>query len=394
MIMGKSKSNRGNVSATTRQVLWARAAGRCQYQGCNKSLIGDLASGAEDRNFGFVAHIVAATPDGPRGDPVRSPRLADEVGNLMLLCYVHHKLVDVDQKDLHPEQRLQGMKAAHERRIGIVTGIDEDRASHALRYAANIGSHLSPVAFEHVSAAMLLERFPADGRPIDIELQGSVQQDHELGFWAVERTNLRRQFATKVRERIEAREIRHISVFALAPQPLLIELGGLLCDIAPADVRQLCREPKGWRWPSDGTPIDYRILRPRRARGCPAALVLALSATIRDERVTDVLGEDAAIWSLTAERPHNDIMRRPDDLAAFRKLVRSMLDEIKAAHGEHAVVNVFPALPVSAAVELGRVRMPKADLPLVVYDQNRTVGGFIRALEVGGQVQAGTAEAA
>lgn len=98
-----------------------------------------------------------------------------------------------------------------------------------------------------------------------------------------------------------------------------------------------------------------------------------------------MLGGDAAIWSLTAERPHNEVMRRPEDLAAFRGLVRSTLDEIKAAHGERAAINVFPALPVSAAVELGRVRMPKADLPLVVYDQNRVAGGSIRALDVGGR---------
>ena len=51
-----SRAKRGSgVSELTRRVLWARAAGRCQYSGCNKSLIGDLVSGTEDGNFGFVA---------------------------------------------------------------------------------------------------------------------------------------------------------------------------------------------------------------------------------------------------------------------------------------------------------------------------------------------------
>jgi allophanate hydrolase subunit 2 len=39
-------------------------------------------------------------------------------------------------------------------------------------------------------------------------------------------------------------------------------------------------------------------------------------------------------------------------------------------------------MPVSAAVELGRVWMPKADLPLVIYDQNTSLGGFVKALEI------------
>src|SRR4051812_3911093 len=133
------------LSPRSRQVLWARAAGRCQYAGCNTGLIGDLISGNEDRNFGFVAHIVADTPTGPRGDVVRSPLLSDRVENLMLLCYPHHKLIDVDEVKQHPEDRLLAMKAAHEGRIEIVSAIQEDRASHVLRYAANIGSHESPV---------------------------------------------------------------------------------------------------------------------------------------------------------------------------------------------------------------------------------------------------------
>jgi hypothetical protein len=113
---------------------------------------------------------------------------------------------------------------------------------------------------------------------------------------AFARENLARQFATKVRERIEAREIRHLSVFALAPQPLLIELGRLLCDIAPADVHQLHREPKGWRWPADGAAIRFRGREPQRMGG-PVALVFALSAAITDDRITDVLGADVTLRS-------------------------------------------------------------------------------------------------
>ena len=78
--IGSPRGNRTNaLSPLSRMILWAKAAGRCQYSGCNKSLIGDLISGAEDKNFGFVAHIVADTPTGPRGDPVRSPSLSTRI---------------------------------------------------------------------------------------------------------------------------------------------------------------------------------------------------------------------------------------------------------------------------------------------------------------------------
>jgi hypothetical protein len=381
---GRIRRPRTNaLSQLTRRILWAKAAGRCQYAGCNKLLTGDLASGAEDKNFGFVAHIVADTPDGPRGDPIRSAQLSNDMNNLMLLCHVHHKLIDLDDVAAHPEARLLAMKAAHEDRIERVTGIDEDRASHVLRYAANTGPHDSPVAYEHVSVAMLPDRYPAEGRRvIDIALAGSRFEDHEPEFWKLQRENLARQFAVKVRPLIEAREIRHLSVFALAPQPLLIDLGRLLGDIVAAEVRQLQREPQGWAWPADGPAIHYRTREPGPGHGS-VSLVLALSATVADERIFAALGADARIWAIEADRPHNDIMKRPQDLAEFRRLVRSTFNAIKAVHGEQATIHIFPALPVSAAVEVGRVWMPKADLSLVIYDQNRKRNGFMPTFTIG-----------
>ena len=373
------------LTAMTRTILWARAAGRCQYAGCNKSLVGDLIAGAEDKNFGFVAHIVADTPDGPRGDPVRSPLLSNAVSNLMLLCHPHHKLIDVDDVPRHPEDRLLAMKATHEARIETVTSIHEDRASHVLRYAANIGSYDSPVVFDQISTAMLPKHYPAEGRRmIDIALAGCRFEDHEPAFWDFQRENLQRQFATKVRARIEAGEIHHLSVFALAPQPLLIELGRLLSDIAPADVRQLQREPRGWAWPTDGARMRYRLREGSTGAG-PVGLVLALSATVNDDRIASVLGRGSSIWAIEAEQPHNDILKSADDLEEFRRLLRRIFNAIKAARGEQAVINIFPALPVSAAVEVGRVWMPKADLPVIIYDQNRRLGGFIPTLEIGYQ---------
>jgi SMODS-associated and fused to various effectors sensor domain len=370
------------VSELTQRVLWARAAGRCEYAGCNRDLLADLISGVEDKNFGFVAHIVAAKPTGPRGDPVRSLLLVDDVRNLMLLCHVHHKVIDVDGKDDHPEDCLLAMKGAHEQRVEILAGVPEHRASHVLRYGAKIGAQESAMTYARVAAAMLPDRFPANGhQTIDIEVRGDDHQDHEPSYWSIQQENLRRQFVWKVRERIEAREIQHLSVFAIAPQPLLIELGRLLCDVVPADVYQLHREPSGWRWPSDGARIAFRTRHIPGSRA--AALILGLSATIKDARITDTLGPDVAIWAIEAEDQHNDAMKRPGDLAEFRRLVRRTLNLIKSEQGETATIHVFPALPVSAAVEVGRVWMPKADLPLVIYDQNRRTGGFTPTIVIG-----------
>ncbi len=85
---------------------------------------------------------------------------------------------------------------------------------------------------------------------------------------------------------------------------------------------------------------------------------------------------------MTVPVPHNEIVKSPNQLSEIRALFRQLFDEIKAIHGQTALLHVFPAMPVSLAVELGRARSPKADMPWRVYDQVNALGGFVPALEV------------
>lgn len=366
--------------------LWAKAGGRCEYRGCNHDLIGDLVASREDGKFGFIAHIVADSPTGPRGDLVRSPLLSRDIDNLMLICAKHHKAIDVDFLADHPESVLLEMKAEHEDRIAIVTGMDRDRAAHVVRFAADIGKLDALVSTRSIFMAMPPDHHPANGRTIDLALAGSAYADHEPAYWEVQSENLRRAFDRKIKQPIEQKEIEQISLFALAPQPLLIQLGSLLGDIVPVKVHQRHREPATWRWQPDQPAISFRTSEPLSTDpGQIVALKLALSATITDDRINAVLGTDVCIWELAAENPHNDIMRRPEDLSEFRRQVRLLLNRIKATHGENAVINIFPALPASCAVELGRSRMPKADLPFRIYDQNAQGGGFVQTLQITSQ---------
>jgi hypothetical protein len=205
--------------------------------------------------------------------------------------------------------------------------------------------------------------------------------DRDDEFWRVEATSLRRHFSQRVRERLATGDISHLSVFAIAPQPLLMLLGTLLGDIVPADVYQRHREPPGWEWPDQAAPVRFQVDAPMTISG-PPALVIALSGTIAPGRVTSVLGSNAAIWTITTSTPHNDLVKSPADLATVRSIARSVFDRIKAAYSAAETLHIFPACGVSVAIELGRVRMPKADMPWQIYDENTGRGGFVPALTI------------
>jgi hypothetical protein len=306
----------------------------------------------------------------------------NSLANLLLVCHeCHQKIDDKPDGGRYTVALLQQMKLEHEKRVEQVTGISSTKKSHILMFGANIGEHSSPLKYDDAASALFPARYPANDTPLDLATVNSSLIERDAEFWLVESKALCRKFDQRVRERIATGEVDHLSVFAIAPQALLVLLGTLLGDIVPADVYQRHREPPTWRWPAAAPPVSFEVHKPTRVGG-PPALVVALSATIVPDRITAILGPDSTIWTVTTPTPHNELIKSPEHLAELRSIFRRLFDQIKTIYGSAIPLNIFPACSISAAVELGRVRMPKADMPLQIYDEIRSRGGFVPALTI------------
>ncbi len=364
----------------TKFLLWGKSAGRCQYEGCNKILWQDLVTRAKF-STAYIAHIIADKEGGPRGDKILSERLKADISNLMLLCDTHHRLIDKEDVAGHPVERLQEMKKKSEARIQTQTSLGENKQSHILHYVANVGKLNANITWKQSYTAMSPNKYPAEDTAIDLSLKNSSFQDKEPKFWEIERENLQRQFAAKVQSRLTT-DIQHLSVFAIAPQPLLMELGRLLSDISAIDVFQHQKEPEdNWVWQDQGKSIAFKIIPPDNIF-TSVAFNISLSGDIDNQRILSVLGKNTSIWTLTIDGSYNDFLKTKSQLSMFRETFRKLLNKIKHTHGQNSLLNIFPAAPVSIAVEIGRVWMPKADLPLRIYDQNSAQDGFIHAFDI------------
>jgi len=364
-------------------MLWGRAAGRCEFEGCNQELYKSRVT-QEPVNVAQKAHVYAFSAAGPRGNRATARQSLNGIENLMLVCGGCHTNVDRNWTEKrYTASMVLKWKRAHEQRIARVTDIGPDKRSHILLFHTNIGDHRAPVHYREAADAIFPRHYPAEDHAIEIGYRNSpLSEETKALFWEAECHSLDANYA-EVRRRIDSGDIARLSVFAIAPQPLLIRLGTLLGDIVPADVYQLHREPRStWKWPERAeTTIAFEVRRPATTTG-PPALVLALSATVTADRITSVVGPEAAIWMVTVSVPNKEIVKSPNQLSEIRALFRQLFDEIKAVHGQTALLHVFPAMPVSLAVELGRARSPKADMPWRVYDQVNALGGFVPALDI------------
>src|SRR5262245_33608743 len=86
----------------------------CAFPGCDQVLTIETAAGSVA--VGEIAHIVAASRQGPRGDEDLSDEERGDARNLILLCEPHHKLID-RQPRVYSVGVLRRMKEDHVRRI-------------------------------------------------------------------------------------------------------------------------------------------------------------------------------------------------------------------------------------------------------------------------------------
>ncbi|MGN7884921.1 SAVED domain-containing protein [Dyadobacter sp. 22481] len=369
-----------SISTNNKYLLWVLSAGRCQYRGCNKSLREDILT-KKNFNQSYIAHVVADQPGGPRGHSTRSPQLADDITNLMLLCDTHHRLVDKIEVAAHPESILLEMKKEHEDRIKRNTDIAHDMQSHIVTYKANIGNSTPNLSYQVVSNYLLPSYYPAVSETIDLSTSNSLNRDSDPSYWSEEEANLERQFNRKLLQNFTKGEIKHLSIFAIAPMPLLVKLGTLINNIYPARIHQKIRVPDTWNLSDANEAIDYHFIEPNCIYPT-VALNISLSANITNDRITDVLGTDCSIFTLTIDNPSTNFLQNKRQLADFGTKIQEVFNVIKSKYNSKTPLHVFPTMPVATAIEMGRVWMPKADMPLHLYDENTSKGGFLKAIQI------------
>jgi len=102
-----------SISVKTRKMLWGRAASRCAFLECRRELVVDAIEADEESLIGEECHIIAQANNGPRGNPDYDVEQRDEYENLILLCNIHHKIID-DQANTFTVGIIKRLKVQHE----------------------------------------------------------------------------------------------------------------------------------------------------------------------------------------------------------------------------------------------------------------------------------------
>jgi hypothetical protein len=360
---------------------WLAAGGRCEYRGCNEPLWKDTLTLAR-MNRAYLAHIVADTPGGPRGDPVMSDLLKADPSNIILLCDMHHRLIDTEKVEEHPVELLREYKQQHEERIERLTALQANVRTEILLFGTRIQDRRGAVNFEDACDAVLPDRYPADERGIRIDLAEVNVSDGDDNFWDLVKLHVDRETNRYLGDSRgpSGKPINHLSIFALAPIPALVYLGMKLGDIVAADVYQRHRNPASWKWQvledENFHYITNDLVRPQ-ANTSSIVVNLSLSGWIDQNMIDKFMGAEVPTYSITIAHPHRDFLQAKEQLELFLVEWYGLLSKLKKTYESATEIHLFAAVPNAVAVEIGRSLLT-VDPVLIVY--NATDTGFERAL--------------
>lgn len=374
------RQNRPAISKETVLKLWALAAGRCEFLGCNKPLWRDGLTWQE-ANLAHIAHIIAASPDGPRGDKELSKKLAKSFSNLMLVCLDHHELIDTKKHEKkYTVDLLRGYKETHERRVHIQTSTQEEMKTTILIFKAKIGDRMVDIPYVHAVEA-IAPKFPADEKAITLDYT-NFDTSAKKEYW--------QQLKSQIKHDVELHfkkpcSINHLSVFAIGPIPFLMYLGKCIGNIIPIDLYQRHRHTQNWTWKTNRAEKKFRyIIKSHNinSRCKKVAIAISLSGKIHPQEIKRVVLSSAPYYEITIKNPSPLFLDSKNKLVQFQKVYRELITKIRQRHGAKCQISLFPAVPAPIAVSCGKELLPKVDPIISVYDRVNDTQGFKYALKL------------
>jgi hypothetical protein len=369
-----------HVDARVKLQLFVLAGGRCQFDGCPHYLIEHHLTHKRGI-FAQMAHIVAFSKKGPRGNVINRPEDINNVDNLMLLCPACHKLID-DNPEEHSREQLEVFKKDNEERIFRLTAMAPDRKTTVVSITAKIGAQPVKISQAEINEAIVPRHAASRGR-LHIDL--STFDDDGPQFFDLAKKKIRKDLKEVIESTLSEDGTSHISLFVLGPMPLLMLAGNIIGDKIACNLYQKHRDTQDWVWKDGGELVRYRVDKLKVGGDkSEVALILSLSGKIDINRLPSDVLETATIYELTldGQLPGPGFLRTREDLEAFRDTYQKTLRKISFDHGRLDHLYIFPAAPAPVCVQLGRGLMPKHDPILVVYDDDKRYGGFTRIMEI------------
>lgn len=378
--MSKTKKNMKKETLNTEEKLklWINAGGRCEYPGCNEYLLEDKLTG-RTYNFGEMAHNVGRKNSigSPRGVNSLSTAKRSKAKNHLLLCARHHKLIDTGKFiNFYTVEELQSYKDKHENRIRYLTSLNDSRKSVVLRMMNKI--HTDPVSISNEEIFEALwkcsNRYPEyllkTHNNLEIDLS-DLPDIRDKAYWKTAKNRIDEVIDYQLKPQV-SKAIKHLSVFAIAPIPLLVHLGAKLGDKLRMDVYQKqFNAEEDWIWIKGSRKVYFTFEKVQdKQNSLKVAVLLSISGKVTLESIPEDIRNSYTLYEISPKYvlPSREIVQNKQTLVNFKNTYQQFLRHVESTHSKSKELLLFPATPVSVSILCGRGLLKAVSPPLIIYE--------------------------
>lgn len=362
-----AKTKRAKIPVAVQILMWAQSAGRCQLRGCGDHLFQDYLT-LKFTNFGELAHIIGASENGPRGTE-ESKKYETDPTNIMLLCTKHHKLIDTEPHvSTYSIELLREMKAEHEDRVRRLLDTKRNQTSVVV-FTCPIKSQPVNIEDESIINAILPNYADAAAHAwhrISVQNFRYTESD-----WQTVKADVDNELEL-LNKKQKSGVKNHVSIFGVAPIPLLFYYGLRFSDTLPGEVFHARRAADGksnFTWEdSTAAPVEYKLDTIAQKKGSKVLLIIALSDYLAEDKYADLVDDEFSIYRITIDSPHPGFIKSKIHVKAFTDKFREALNLIQYENGKNCLIDIFAAVPAAIAIAAGRTIIPTKDPKLFVYE--------------------------
>lgn len=393
VLLGKAKGRGPEISPRTAQKVWADAGGRCMFQGCSKDL-SEIHLWTKAARVGYLAHIIASDPEGPRGNQQDSHRLANNPDNIMLMCDEHHRLIDSFAPEQFTSEILDEMRKSHRDMVRNYLDSLAFPPTRAVTLHANLGG--VPTYFhdsELIDAILAMRRAMLPGVIHYVRRKSQRDDRHLPGFWH----QYLREHEHQIRQLVSGFDsssgsvTESLSVFPLHHIPTLVLAGRIMGEAQAIQIFQYDRNRKTWAWnpqveahSRDSFSVDS--LSPGYAT--EVLITLELTAHVDEEALpSDLqtsLDNGQLPWiRVTTSKTGINCIGHPDDLDQFTEVARKAIMHVQDVMRVQKV-HLIAVSPASTVFRFGQMLQAGHHPEYIVYDRAGRDYEFTPALSITG----------
>ncbi len=382
----------GEVKLETKFKVACAAAWRCQFDGCGEDLRQHLTPSMSG-NYGYFAHIVASSKEGPRGNE-ESEALADDPNNIMLLCDKCHRLIDRVAPNEYDAETLRTMLERNiqevNRLLNCLTMPDAEMVV--------IGGMIEgqPFRFDaRVAEEAMWLRNMRSTKPTEYFINSTsyFSASNNPNYWANAFQLLKTTDLPRLKSSLQGigrnSELKPLAIFPLHGVSILTLSGRLIGDSSPVHLFQFHRQQeegkgKQWAWPDIDEPsLDkFKINIVKAANTSDLEVILLVNLTARipledlPEQFFDKDGLKVPAIELTIDNCSFKAISHPKDLEllgnAIDSIYRLIQDEWRIRK-----VHLFIIAPTTACIRIGQKMQARHHADFLLYEREPRVEGVL-----------------